>query len=77
MKFHCPTGDDYIIEPNTQSMLKINLQVFQALVYGNANRLHRKVMIVTNKEEQIPRNSIFGNIGKVLLTHDKASKQEI
>ena len=51
MKFYCTTEDDYIIEPNRQSMVEINLQVFQASVYGNGNNLHRKAMIVTNKEE--------------------------
>ena len=51
MNFHCPTGDDYIIEPSTQAMVEMNLQLLQAYVYGNANNLHRKVMIVTNKIE--------------------------
>ena len=51
MKFHCSTGGDYIIEPNTQAMVEMNLQVLQISVYGNANNLHRKVMIVTNKKE--------------------------
>ena len=58
-------------------MVEKKLQVFQALVYGNANNLHVKVLNVTTKEEQIARNSLFGNIAKVLLTHEKASKPEI
>lgn len=77
MKFHCPTGGDYIVDSNTQSMVEKKLMMFQSLVHGNGNNSHVKVVIVTTKEEQSPRNSLFGNITKTLLTYDKAFKPGI
>ena len=53
-------------------MVEKNLYLLQATVNGNSNNLLLKIMNLTTEEQQIPRNSILGNIEKVPPIYDKA-----